>query len=391
MLFIHCIFFLTISLFLCGDATAQNTKGTLTSTNYPSPYPPYLDTKQNISVSAGNRIKLRFTDFNVEDDHVDCGYDYLLVQDGDGTILLDKTCGSSLPDDITSRTNFVQVIFHSDEIEQRSGWRIEWQTITGPVCNCGMENEPRTGMNRISGGSFTSPNQYPWMVRLLPRGCGGSLISNRHVLTAKHCFYKDKRWYSEYYPINWVRVGVHDITDREDGVTVRVKKAVYRDNDRFGHNDIAILVLARPVKFDREIHPVCLPNPDELLYKGDQTLAMGWGATEHSTDQSPILKHINLTVYDVTSSDNYLYTEVPKINGVHQDPCGGDSGGPLLRQDPSSKKWTIFGTLQGAGYNCYTNQLWGPDSKGSWNSVHAHLKWIKEVLDQDNEMTEKCA
>merc|ERR1711913_277353 len=80
------------------------------------------------------------------------------------------------------------------------------------VCNCGMENEPRTGMNRISGGSFTSPNQYPWMVRLLPRGCGGSLISNRHVLTAKHCFYKDKRWYSEYYPINWVRVGVHDIT-----------------------------------------------------------------------------------------------------------------------------------------------------------------------------------
>merc|ERR1712055_997280 len=27
MFFIHCIFFLTISLFLCGDATAQNTKG----------------------------------------------------------------------------------------------------------------------------------------------------------------------------------------------------------------------------------------------------------------------------------------------------------------------------------------------------------------------------
>merc|ERR1711994_151422 len=49
-------------------------------------------------------------------------------------------------------------------------------------CNCGKENVA----NRISGGSYASANQYPWMVRL-QMGCGGSLISDRHVLTAYHC------------------------------------------------------------------------------------------------------------------------------------------------------------------------------------------------------------
>ena len=38
-----------------------------------------------------------------------------------------------------------------------------------------------------SGGPVAEPNSIPWIVRLLPVGCGGSLISRRLIATAKHC------------------------------------------------------------------------------------------------------------------------------------------------------------------------------------------------------------
>ena len=44
--------------------------------------------------------------------------------------------------------------------------------------------------NRITGGSTASRGQFPWQVALTIDAayfCGGSLISNRWVLTAAHC------------------------------------------------------------------------------------------------------------------------------------------------------------------------------------------------------------
>jgi len=47
---------------------------------------------------------------------------------------------------------------------------------------------------RISGGEAAHPGKYPWMAAMLDRSnekwrCGGSLISDRHVLTAAHCVF----------------------------------------------------------------------------------------------------------------------------------------------------------------------------------------------------------
>ena len=60
-----------------------------------------------------------------------------------------------------------------------------------PSCECGEVNRPA----KIAGGNETGPNEYPWniFVCLLRIGsscwswCGGSLLSNQHVLTAAHC------------------------------------------------------------------------------------------------------------------------------------------------------------------------------------------------------------
>ena len=54
--------------------------------------------------------------------------------------------------------------------------------------------ESITNDTRIIGGEPTRVNEFPWMAYIQLRSsvggttrCGGSLINNRFVLTAKHC------------------------------------------------------------------------------------------------------------------------------------------------------------------------------------------------------------
>ena len=41
--------------------------------------------------------------------------------------------------------------------------------------------------SHIIGGEDTNPGDWPWVARLLPGVCGGTLVSRRHVVTAAHC------------------------------------------------------------------------------------------------------------------------------------------------------------------------------------------------------------
>ena len=80
-------------------------------------------------------LSLRFTAFDIRKNSWDstCSYDHLTILDGDGTTLMEKSCGSSLPAAITSKTNIVKLVFRTDDgnyDDGFTGWSVEWTAMT---------------------------------------------------------------------------------------------------------------------------------------------------------------------------------------------------------------------------------------------------------------------
>ena len=104
----------------------SGTYGVLQSENHPQPYSNNIHHIYTITVAEHNNIVLDFTAFDTEFSR-SCRFDYILVRDGDGSELLGRTCGSSLPPNITSATNVVAITFITDSVIISDGWRVVWR------------------------------------------------------------------------------------------------------------------------------------------------------------------------------------------------------------------------------------------------------------------------
>jgi cubilin len=113
--------------------------GFIESPSHPLNYPSLSDEDIPIFVPEGSVIELTFLDFNLEasiniEDSSGC-YDWVEVVDGDGTMLMTKTCGrgSKVPPNVVSRTHKMIVKFHSDDNQEFPGFLAVWKKLPMPV------------------------------------------------------------------------------------------------------------------------------------------------------------------------------------------------------------------------------------------------------------------
>lgn len=262
--------------------------------------------------------------------------------------------------------------------------------------------------DKIFGGTAIAIDEHPWMILLEYNdngnsifGCGGALLNNRYVLTAAHCIRTSPRLKS-------VRLGEWNIKTQDDcnenGVcsdpvlNIPIEQTIthkdYHQSDVNSHHDIALIRLARPVRYSYFIKPICLPM--DIKLRGDVTdlgkqfTVAGWGRTENGR-WSDIKLKVDVNGVDlVRCSQVYGNYWTPQLQrelshdqicaGGEQDrdSCGGDSGGPLMREfrDSSGNHYVYLAGLVSYGPTQCGMGGW----PGVYTRVTSYLEWIQNNI-----------
>nr|XP_056720186.1 serine protease 53 [Euleptes europaea] len=203
---------------------------------------------------------------------------------------------------------------------------------------------------RVAGGVNAQRGEWTWQVSIQHRGqhiCGGSVIGHRWILTAGHCFYEVGY---KIVPADWkVVLGRLQLTgDQFRGEERDVAEIIVHENyaDYKKGYDIALVRLALPVWFSRDISPICLPHADHQFAFGTQCWVTGWGDIGMNTSLSDPM-HLQEMTLDLLSRDtcNCIFNNLrdrkiarPALPRMicamtpdsKRGPCKGDSGGPLV-------------------------------------------------------------
>ncbi|XP_077762385.1 serine protease 27 [Canis aureus] len=245
-------------------------------------------------------------------------------------------------------------------------------------------------LNRMVGGWDALEGEWPWQVSIQRNGshfCGGSLLTERWVLTAAHCFSNTSE--TSLYQVllgarQLVRPGPH-------AVYARVKRVesnpLYRG--MASSADVALVELEAPVTFTNYILPVCVPDPSGAFEAGMSCWVTGWGSpSEEDRLPSPrVLQKLAVPIID-TPKCNLLYSKdaeaglQPKaikddmlcagFAEGKKDACKGDSGGPLVCL--VGRLWLQAGVISW-GEGCARR-----NRPGVYIRVTSHHDWIHRII-----------
>ncbi|XP_050665142.1 phenoloxidase-activating enzyme 1-like [Leptidea sinapis] len=268
-----------------------------------------------------------------------------------------------------------------------------------PRGECGLDNNE----DRIFGGEATDIDEFPWMALLgyrtkmnsITYQCGGVLINHRYILTAAHCTVGEIE--KVVGKLVSARLGEYDTRTEIDclgqdcadaAVEVPVQAAYphsgFSDKNVNRKDDIALVRLAKRVRYTSFIKPICLAERRLRLTTGSSVYVAGWGKTLEGKNSPRKLK-LSLPIFDKSECvAKYSTLKAELTEGqicaggeFAKDACRGDSGGPLMKK-ASSDDWECVAVVS-FGFGC------GSDGwPGVYTSVAAYNDWIRQTMRSSN-------
>lgn len=375
--------------------------------------------------------KLKCEGINLKKVDDDCADEYLQIADGNEGLL--KVCGKvnfDKPLMASGKSRDLFVKYQDGDFQSKTftceascGDKGKSSAIKLPEefskkedsrCVCGLQNKD----DRIVGGEDAKMNEFPWQAAIVYEGtrqpkCGSSVLNDRYILTATHCFFFDKMQAHEIEVLihafvldltkkdnardvalgeeGSTRGSGHDlkpVTD-EDEKTQRHRVAEIIQHPLFNEQydfDFALLRLEKKIDLGAADAPtpICLPPPNKFAetFEDTKPWVVGWGMpAENAGSTTRVLQKLEIPIIPLKTCQGWLGKVVTQrmicagYEEGKKDACTGDSGGPLILKQENKQWWQIGIVSWGEG--CA-----GKHKPGLYSRVTEMQQWIQYHANQ---------
>ncbi|KAI3387469.1 hypothetical protein SNEBB_005918 [Seison nebaliae] len=251
-------------------------------------------------------------------------------------------------------------------------------------------------VGRIVNGEMSPQGQWPWMASIWhklvkPEGyrCGGTLISNRFVISAQHCFDSNVGITQKVLYINVGEVNDTDIV-KENVAEVEFPlrpHGLFKNGNDYILNDIVILKTKKPIPYGQHVRPACLPpirnrNKNFTVPYDKFCYVTGFGKTDQNSNiPSPILRHVRLKIFkpqECRTPQTEKWIDDVGDNAFcagllegGKDSCNGDSGGPFVCYEEDIQRWLLYGVVS---FSTAINSCAQKDEPGFYTNVMKYME-----------------